>query len=135
MRFRISGSTSASAALCCAVALAAGATGCGSKSAQPDSQLDCLRDSEDAAATPVVARLYASGKLGSPVQFKARYFANVHRSAYLDAGGRLRPWNRLEERAQNDLRNLIHLHLITSPRYGQSIEAAYRRARQHLQCG
>jgi len=83
----------------------------------------------------VVARLYAAGNLGTPARFKARYFANVDRSAYLDEQGRLKPWKSLQGLAQDDLRNLIHLHLMFSPRYGQSIQAAYTRARRHLQCG
>jgi hypothetical protein len=114
--------------------VAALAAGCGAGST-PGSQLDCLRDAENAAATPLVARLYASGKLGSPGTFKARYFPKVDRSAYLDAQGRLKPWNGVEEGpARDDLGNLIYLHLRFSPQYGQSIEAAYARARRQLQC-
>jgi hypothetical protein len=91
--------------LACTLLVAALAAGCGAGST-PGSQLDCLRDAENAAATPLVARLYASGKLGSPGTFKARYFPKVDRSAYLDAQGRLKPWNGVEEGpARDDLGN------------------------------
>lgn len=84
---------------------------------------------------PVVARLYGAGKLGTPEAFKARYFPDVARTAYLDNAGRLRPFSALSGKARADAEKMIFGHMRVSPfPYTRQIEAAYARGRRHASC-
>lgn len=84
---------------------------------------------------PVVARLYAAGKLGTPTAFKARFFADVPRSDYLDASGGLRPFTALAGQARADAERMIFGHLMVSPSpFAGQIQAAYNRARKNASC-
>jgi len=109
-------------------------TGCGSGKADARKRAACLLDAENAAATTVVARLYERGELGSPAVVRARYFADVDRSAYLDAHGGLKPWSELHGEAEQDLGRWIFEKLRLSSRFGDRIEAAYARGRQAAHC-
>ena len=84
---------------------------------------------------PVVARLYAAGKLGTPQAFKARYFSDVPRSAYLDANGRLKPFAALTGKARSDAEKMIFGHQNETPSpYASAVQAAYTRGRRHASC-
>jgi hypothetical protein len=112
--------------------LAVAAAGCGG-GGNPAKRVGCLTDAEVAAATPLVARLYAEGKLGTPAEFKKRYFPTERRSAYLDGSGRLRQWSSFSGQAAFDLGNLI-TDVRLSKRYGPMIAAAETRARSRARC-
>jgi hypothetical protein len=135
MRLRISQSTSVLRVFCCLAGLAAAAAGCGaSQAADPGKRVGCLTRAEVAAATPLIARLYAHGKLGTPAQFKRKYFPDVPRRTYLDGSGRLKRWSSITSPpAAFDLGNLI-TDVRLSKQYGRMIEAAQARARSTAKC-
>lgn len=83
----------------------------------------------------LVAKLYDQGKMGTPARFKARYFADVPRAAYLQSNGRLKRFQDLKDGALTDAQKMINGHLLVSPfPYAGQAEATMAKARRRVSC-
>jgi hypothetical protein len=86
----------------------------------------CLLRHEHAAAAQVVTRLYDDGQLGTKAALRRR-FAGIPTSDYLDANGKLLPYNRLRGPAKERF-EAWRLSVEHSDRWGSKVQDAESKA-------